>query len=100
VVVAQLPRLVVMSLGHPQRCWLQPENKVTVWRKGVRSAAGDVHWMCGWLVVGPWCFAAAAVDVAAGLCGARQRTVPRRVVPGLRGIVAGPSGVVSSFLLS
>jgi hypothetical protein len=72
--------------------------------------------MRGWLVVGLQCIAAAAVDVVAGLCGARQRTVPRRVVPGgwavrhdvllgdvvpgRRGIVAGQSGVVSSFLLS
>jgi hypothetical protein len=50
--------------------------------------------MRGRLVVGPRCIEAAVVDVIAGLCGARQRTVPRRVVPGLRGAVAGLSGVV------
>jgi hypothetical protein len=72
VVVALLPRLVVTSLGLPQRCWLQPENRVTVWRGGVRSAACDgIQWMRGWLVVGPRCIEAAAVDVVEGLCGAR-----------------------------
>jgi uncharacterized protein YqgC (DUF456 family) len=76
--------------------------------------SGEVDWMRGWLVVGSRCIAAAAVDVVAGLCGARQRTVTgcvipggwavRRgvllgdVVPGPRGVVAGQSGVVSSFL--
>ena len=94
-VVDQLPSLVVMSLGLSQRCWLQWENRVTVLQRGVRLAVGDdVHWMRGWLVVGPRCIAAAAVDVVAGLCGARQRTVPRRVVPGPRGIVAGQLCVV------
>jgi hypothetical protein len=83
VVVALLPTLVVTSLGLPHRCWLQPENRVTMWRRAVWSAAGDdVHWMRGWLVVGPQCIAVAAVDVVAGLCGVRQRTVPRCVVPG------------------
>jgi hypothetical protein len=60
-----------MSLGLPQRCWLQPENRVTVWGRGVREAAGDdIHWMRGWLV-GPRCIGVAAADVVAGLCAAR-----------------------------
>jgi hypothetical protein len=40
-------------------------------------AGDDVDWLCGWLVVSPQCISAAAVDVVAGLCGARQRTVLR-----------------------
>jgi uncharacterized protein YndB with AHSA1/START domain len=50
--------------------------------------------MRGWLVVGPWRIAAAAIDEVAGLRGARHRTVPRRVVPGQRGIVTGHSRLV------
>jgi hypothetical protein len=66
-----------------------------VWRKVVWSAGGDdVHWMRSRLVVGPRCITAAAANVVAGLRGTRQRTVPRRVVPGLRGVVAGQSDVV------
>ena len=71
-VVDQLPRCVVMLLGLPQRCWMQSENRVTVWRRGVWLAAGDdIHWMHGWLVIGPRCIAVAAADVVAGLCAAR-----------------------------
>jgi hypothetical protein len=70
-------------------------ERVTMWRRGAWSSVGDdIHWMHGWLVVGPRCIAVAAVDVVAGLCDTRQRTVPRRVVPGPRGIVAGQSGMV------
>ena len=83
MVVAQLPRLVVMLLGLPQRCWLQSENRVTEWRRGVQSAVSDdVHWMRSWLVVCPRFIAMAAADVVAGLCAAKKRTVPGRVVPG------------------
>jgi hypothetical protein len=71
MVVALLLRLVVMSLGLPQQGWLQPENRVTVCWRRVRSAVGDdIHWMHGWLVVGPRCIAVAAADVVAGLCAA------------------------------
>jgi hypothetical protein len=50
--------------------------------------------MRGSLVVGSRRIAAAAYDEVAGLCSARQRTVPRRVVPDQRGIVTGQTGLV------
>jgi hypothetical protein len=49
-------------------------------------------WLAGF--VGPRHIAAAPVDEVAGLCGARQRMVPRRVAPGQRGIVTGQPGLV------
>jgi hypothetical protein len=35
------------------------------------GSGNDVHWMGGWLVVGPRCIAVAAANVVAGLCAAR-----------------------------
>ena len=32
------------------------------------GSGDDVHWMRGWLVVGPRCIAAAAADAVPGLC--------------------------------
>jgi hypothetical protein len=60
-----------MSLGLPQHCWPQAENRVAVRQRAVRSAVGnDAHWMRGWLAVGPRCIAVAAADVVAVLCAA------------------------------
>jgi len=42
---------------------------------------------------------AADAGVAAGLSAAGKRVLLSSVVPGPRGIVAGQSGVVSSFLM-
>jgi hypothetical protein len=47
-----------------------------------------------WLVVSTTGIAMAAADLVAGLCAARKRTLPRRVVPGPRDIVAELSDVV------
>jgi len=45
------------------------------------------------------CVVAAGAGVAAGLSAAGERVLLSGVVPGPRGIVAGQSGVVSSFLI-
>jgi hypothetical protein len=104
--------LVVKSLNLLQRSWLQQENSVTIWWRGVRSAAGDdIHGMHGWLAIGPRCIAMAVAYVfTADTCSARSRSrrglavrrgvLPGDVVPGAQGIVAWQSGVVPFFLLS
>ena len=45
------------------------------------------------------CVVAAGADVAAVLSAAGKRVLLSGVVPGPRGIVAGQSGVFSSFLM-
>jgi len=45
------------------------------------------------------CVVAAGADVPAGLSAAGKRVLLCGVVPGPRGVVAGQSGVVSSFLM-
>ena len=62
-----------MLLGLPQWCW---------------RAVGDTR-----------CVVAAGAGVAAGTRAAGKRLLLSGAVPGPRGIVAGQSGVVSSFLI-